>query len=97
MDYIVKELGISHKNIFPTASPGLYSVVVHTSWLKKWLKNLEVDVSLNNVDFTLQPGESVPYPWRKIFIKVRIFKITTQFSFDVLSFLIMKIYFVGNK
>lgn len=70
MDHIVKELGISNKNIFPTASSGLYTVVVHTSWLKKWLKNLEVDISLNDVDFTLQPGESVPYPWRKIFIRV---------------------------
>ncbi|XP_063896801.1 WD repeat-containing protein 81-like [Helicoverpa armigera] len=70
MDYIVKELGISNKNIFPAASPGLYSVVVHTSWLKKWIKNLEIDTSLNNVDFTLQPGESVPYPWRKIFMRV---------------------------
>lgn len=88
MDYIVKELGISHKNIFPTASPGLYSVVVHTSWLKKWLKNLEVDISLNNVDFTLQPGESVPYPWRKIFIKVRILKTTIQSRFYILRYLI---------
>ncbi|XP_075973262.1 WD repeat domain 81 isoform X2 [Anticarsia gemmatalis] len=70
MDYIVKELGISNKNIFPTASPDLFTVVVHTSWLKKWLKNVEVDNTLNNVDFTLQPGESVPYPWRKIFIRV---------------------------
>ncbi|XP_022830697.1 WD repeat-containing protein 81 [Spodoptera litura] len=70
MDYIVKELGISNKNIFPTASPGLFSVVVHTAWLKKWIKNIEIDTSLNNVDFTLQPGESVPYPWRKIFMRV---------------------------
>lgn len=73
MDYIVKELGISYKNIFPTASPGLYTVVVHTTWLKKWIKNLEVDTSVNNVDFTLQPGESVPYPWRKIFMRVSIY------------------------
>ncbi|KAF9420996.1 hypothetical protein HW555_002979, partial [Spodoptera exigua] len=70
MDNIVKELGISNKNIFPTASPGLFSVVVHTAWLKKWIKNIEIDTSLNNVDFTLQPGESVPYPWRKIFVRV---------------------------
>lgn len=70
MDSIVKELSISNKNIFPTAWPDLFTVVVHTSWLKKWLKNVDVDNTLNNADFTLQPGESVPYPWRKIFIRV---------------------------
>lgn len=70
MDSIVKDLDINSKNIFPTGSPTLYTVVVHTTWLKKWLKNGEVDNTLNNVNFVLQPGESVPYPWRKIFIRV---------------------------
>ncbi|XP_063618306.1 WD repeat-containing protein 81 [Cydia splendana] len=70
MDNIVKELGISNKNIFTTASANLFSVVVHSSWLKKWLKNLEVDNTVNDVDFALQAGESVPYPWRTIFIRV---------------------------
>ncbi|CAB3253741.1 unnamed protein product [Arctia plantaginis] len=70
MDSIVKELSISNKNIIPTAWPDLFTVVVHTSWLKKWLKNVDVENTLNNADFTLQPGESVPYPWRKIFIRV---------------------------
>lgn len=72
MDCIAKELDINYKNIFSTASPSLFTVVIHTSWLKKWLKNAEVDNSVNNVDFTAQPGEKVPYPWRKIFIRVRI-------------------------
>lgn len=70
MELIVKELGLNSKNIFPTSSTNLCAVVVHNTWLKKWLKNLEVDNSVNNVDFTLQPGESVPYPYRKIFIRV---------------------------
>lgn len=76
MDFIVKELGINSKNVFPTGSSDLCTVVVHNTWLKKWLKNLEVDITVNNVDFTLQPGESVPYPYRKIFIRVSI--ATTQ-------------------
>ncbi|KAL0841004.1 hypothetical protein ABMA28_014780 [Loxostege sticticalis] len=70
MELIVKELGLNSKNVFPTSSTNLCAVVVHNTWLKKWLKNLEVDNSVNNVDFTLQPGESVPYPYRKIFIRV---------------------------
>ncbi|XP_049868952.1 WD repeat-containing protein 81 [Pectinophora gossypiella] len=70
MDCICKELEVNSKNIFPTASSNLFAVVVHSSWLKKWLKNGEVDNSVNDVDFTLQLGESVPYPWRKIFIRV---------------------------
>ncbi|XP_063825217.1 WD repeat-containing protein 81 [Ostrinia nubilalis] len=70
MEFIVKELGFNSKNIFPTVSTDLCAVVVHNTWLKKWLKNLEVDNSVNSVDFTLQPGESVPYPFRKIFIRV---------------------------
>lgn len=71
MDSIVKELGISNKNIFTTGSINLFRVVVHSGWLKKWLKNVEVDNTVNNVDFALQAGESVPYPWRAIFIRVR--------------------------
>lgn len=70
MDYIVKELGIPSANIFSTASSSLFTVVVHSYWLKKWLKNIEVDKTVNNVDFALQPGESVPYPWKKVFIHV---------------------------
>ncbi|XP_073945062.1 WD repeat domain 81 isoform X2 [Choristoneura fumiferana] len=70
MDSIVKELGISNKNIFTTGSTNLFRVVVHSGWLKKWLKNVEVDNTVNNVDFALQAGESVPYPWRAIFIRV---------------------------
>ncbi|KAM3964392.1 WD repeat domain 81 [Aphomia sociella] len=70
MEYIVKELGINSENIFPTASSSLYVVVVHNSWLQKWMKNVDIDNTVNNVDFTLQSGESVPYPWRKIFIRV---------------------------
>lgn len=73
MDSISKELNISSNNILPTASPTLFSVVVHNTWLKKWIKNVEVDNCVNNLDFTLQPGESVPYPWKKIFIKVVIY------------------------
>lgn len=72
MDTIVKELDISSKNVFPTNNPNLFVVIVHSNWLKKWLKNLEVDNSVNNIDIALQPGESVPYPWRKIFIRVCI-------------------------
>lgn len=70
MDYICKELGIPSKNILTTASPNVFTVVVHSCWLKKWLKNKEVDNTVNNVDFALQPGESVPYPWKKVFIRV---------------------------
>ncbi|XP_048482754.1 WD repeat-containing protein 81 [Plutella xylostella] len=70
MDSIVKELDIPSKNIFPTNLPHVFTVIVNSSWLKKWLKNKEVDNTVNNVDFALQPGESVPYPWRKIFIRV---------------------------
>ncbi|XP_059059131.1 WD repeat-containing protein 81 [Achroia grisella] len=70
MEYIIKELGINSDNIFPTASSRLFSVVVHNNWLKKWMKNLNVDNTVNNVDFALQAGESVPYPWRKIFVRV---------------------------
>ncbi|XP_026750161.1 WD repeat-containing protein 81 [Galleria mellonella] len=70
MEYIVKELGIKSDNIFSTVSPDLFAIVVHNSWLKKWLKNLDVDNTVNNIDFTLQAGESVPYPWRKIFVRV---------------------------
>ncbi|XP_053607519.1 WD repeat-containing protein 81 isoform X2 [Plodia interpunctella] len=70
MEHIVKELELNSENIFPTASSNTFTVIVHNSWLKKWLKNSDVDNALNNVDFTLQPGESVPYPWRKLFIKV---------------------------
>lgn len=70
MDSIVKELDIPSKNIFPTNLPHVFTVVVNSSWLKKWLKNKEVDNTVNNVDFALQPGERVPYPWRKIFIRV---------------------------
>ena len=81
MDSISKELNINSNNILPTASPTLFSVVVHNTWLKKWLKNVEVDNCVNNLDFTLQPGESVPYPWKKIFIKV--------FTYFLLSLLIL--------
>lgn len=71
MDYVAKELGISSKNIFPTASPNLLSAVVHISWLKNWLRNFEVNCSVNNADNSLQPDESVSYPWRKVFVRVR--------------------------
>ncbi|XP_045535632.1 WD repeat-containing protein 81 [Papilio machaon] len=70
MDTIVKELDINSKNVFPTNNPNLFVVIVHSNWLKKWLKNLDIDNSVNNIDIALQPGESVPYPWRKIFIRV---------------------------
>ncbi|KAJ2946109.1 hypothetical protein O0L34_g5031 [Tuta absoluta] len=70
MDCICKELEINSKNIFPTTSTDLYTVVVHSSWLKKWMKNSEIYSTVNNVDFSLQPGEDVPYPWRKISIRV---------------------------
>ncbi|RVE48081.1 hypothetical protein evm_007268 [Chilo suppressalis] len=70
MEIIAKELGLCSKNIFLTSSPNLCAVVVHTTWLKKWLKNAEVDNSVNLIDFNLQPGESVPYPFKKIFIRV---------------------------
>ncbi|XP_047529568.1 WD repeat-containing protein 81 [Vanessa atalanta] len=70
MDKISKELDINSKNIFTTASPNLFAVVVHNNWLK-WFKNAEVyNCVEKELDFTLQPGESVPYPWRKIFIRV---------------------------
>lgn len=82
MDKLSKELNINTKNIFATASPTLFAVVVHNTWLQKWLKNAEVDNCVNNLDFTLQPGESVPYPWRKIFIKVN----TTIFFFFCIFF-----------
>lgn len=72
MDNIARELGLSTKHIHPTASPSLFAVIVHTSWLRKWLKNVEIDNCTNNLNFSLQPGESVQYPWRKIFIKVFI-------------------------
>lgn len=72
MDCICKELDINNKNVFSTSTPNLFTVVVHSSWLKKWLKNTEIDSSVNNIDYTLQLGESVPYPWRKVFIKVRM-------------------------
>ncbi|CAK1547015.1 unnamed protein product [Leptosia nina] len=70
MESIVNELKLGRKNIYSTSSPSLFAVVVHNTWLKKWLKYVEVDSSVNNIDFTLQPGESVPYPWKKVFIKV---------------------------
>ncbi|XP_068631665.1 WD repeat-containing protein 81 [Battus philenor] len=70
MDNIIKELDISSKNVFPTSTSNLFAVIVHSNWLKKWLKNLEFDNSVNNIDVALQSGESVPYPWRKIFIRV---------------------------
>ncbi|CAG5032848.1 unnamed protein product [Parnassius apollo] len=70
MDSIIKDLDINSKNVFPTNSTNLFAVIVHSNWLKKWLKNLEVDNSVNNTDIALQPSESVPYPWRKIFIRV---------------------------
>ncbi|XP_045497388.1 WD repeat-containing protein 81 [Colias croceus] len=70
MECIIKELKLNRKNIQKTSSQTLFAVVVHNTWLKKWLKNLEVDNCVNNIDFTLQPGESVPYPWKKVFIKV---------------------------
>lgn len=70
MEDISKELNINSRNIFTTASSNLFAVVVHNTWLRKWLKNVEIDACVNNLDFTLQPGESVPYPWKKIFIKV---------------------------
>lgn len=70
MDFVARELGISSKSIFPTASPILFAATVHTSWLKKWMKNLEVDTSVNNADFSSQPGESAAYPQRKVFIRV---------------------------
>lgn len=72
MDKISKELNLSSKNIFVTSSPTVFAVVVHNTWLRKWLKNDEIDNCVNNLDFTLQPGESVPYPWKKIFIRVRL-------------------------
>ncbi|KAJ0177056.1 hypothetical protein K1T71_007065 [Dendrolimus kikuchii] len=62
--------GISGKNIFPAASLGLFEVVVHTSWLKKWLKNIDVDNTVNTFDIVSHSGESVPSPWRKVFIRV---------------------------
>ncbi|XP_013199895.1 WD repeat-containing protein 81 [Amyelois transitella] len=70
MELIVKELDLYSENIFPTATPNVFTAVVHNSWLKKWLKNSDVDNTVNNVDFTLHRGESIPYPWRKLFIKV---------------------------
>lgn len=70
MEDISKELNINSRNIFTTASSNLFAVVVHNTWLRKWLKNVEIDACVNNLDFTLQLGESVPYPWKKIFIKV---------------------------
>ncbi|XP_047516926.1 WD repeat-containing protein 81 isoform X2 [Pieris napi] len=70
MDCIVRDLRLNSKNVYTTSSPTLFAVVVHNTWLKKWLKNIEVDNSVNNIDFTLQPGESVPYPWKKVFIRV---------------------------
>lgn len=72
MDSIARELGLSAKNIHTTASPSLFTVIVNTSWLKKWLKNVEIDNFMNSDDFSMLPGESVQYPWRKIFIKVFI-------------------------
>lgn len=73
MENIITELGISGKNIFPVASFGLFEVVVHTTWLKKWLKNTDVDNTVNTFDFVPHPGESVPSPWKKIFIRVRMY------------------------
>lgn len=70
MDNIASELGLNAKNIYPTASPSLFTVIVTNSWLKKWLKNVEIYNFTNNEDFSMQPGERVNYPWRKIFIKV---------------------------
>lgn len=72
MDCICKELNINNKNVFSTSTSNLFTVVVHSSWLKKWLKNTEIDSSVNNVDYTPQIGESVSYPWRKVFIRVRM-------------------------
>lgn len=71
MDCICKELNINIKNVFSTSTSNLFTVVVHSSWLKKWLKNTEINSTVNNADYTLQLGESVSYPWRKIFIRVR--------------------------
>lgn len=73
MDGIVTELGISAKNINPVSSPGLFEVIVHSSWLKRWLKNIDVNNSVNNMDFVSNHGESINSPWRKVFIRVRIF------------------------
>ncbi|KAL4709964.1 hypothetical protein ACJJTC_003927 [Scirpophaga incertulas] len=70
MEVIAKELKINSKNIFPTPTPNICAVIVHNTWLKRWLKNLEVDNSLNNEDFSIQPGERVPYPFRKIFVRI---------------------------
>ncbi|XP_052740198.1 WD repeat-containing protein 81 [Bicyclus anynana] len=70
MDKISKDLNINSKNIFATSTPTVFAVVVHNTWLRKWLKSVETDNCVNNLDFTLQPGESVPYPWKKIFIRV---------------------------
>lgn len=72
MENITKELGIPSKNVFGTASNNLFTVIVHSAWLKKWLKNIEVDNSINDIDFLYQLGESVSYPYKKVFIKVRI-------------------------
>lgn len=69
MENLVKELGIPSKNIFTTPSNTLFTVVVHSAWIKKWLKNTQVE-NIDNVDFPLQPSESVVYPYRKIFIRV---------------------------
>lgn len=70
MDSITSELGLSTKNVYTTASPSLFTVIVNTTWLKKWLKDVDIDNFTNNDDFSMQPGESINYPWKKIFIKV---------------------------
>lgn len=72
MDCIIKDLGIPRQNIFNTVSNNLFTVVVHNAWLKKWLKGTDIDNSLNNIDFCLQLGEGVPYPYKKIFVKVSV-------------------------
>lgn len=75
MESIIEELGISRKNILCSPSNNLFTVVVHSTWLKKWLKKVyqnetDVDSNINNINFIIQPGENVPYPYKKIFIRV---------------------------
>ncbi|XP_041978689.1 WD repeat-containing protein 81 [Aricia agestis] len=70
MDKIAKDLNISPKNIFVTPLPNTFSIVVHYNWIRNWLKNLEADDSLYNLDNSAPTGESVSYPQKKLFIKV---------------------------
>ncbi|XP_012545772.2 WD repeat-containing protein 81 isoform X1 [Bombyx mori] len=68
MEYIVKELDISSKNVTTTSTPGVYAVTVHTRWIKQWL-NIENE-NFSNVSYVSQPDESTHQQFRRMFIKV---------------------------